>query len=84
MRAKQVLVRGHTLLFEGDAFGSKGGPALGRPTGAGSGKCSCGALSGELANRAARKRWHREHKLEVVAQMEGRDETPESGADSAG
>ena len=58
----KTLVKGHTLLFEGDALGksySRCGP--------GEGGCSCGARSDRLPSRAARKRWHKEHKVEMQA-----------------
>jgi hypothetical protein len=56
----QTLVKGHTLLFEGQ-------PCLTlRRTGRGPGKCSCGLYSDEgLTSNAARKRWHAAHKEEI-------------------
>jgi len=58
----KTLVSGHTLLFEGSALGHDSSGC-----GAGVGGCSCGERSPELPNRAARKRWHKEHKAAIVA-----------------
>jgi hypothetical protein len=58
---KQTRVKGHTLLFEGDAIGRSW-----ELSGPGIGKCSCGEKSETLKNRATRKRWHREHKMAVL------------------
>jgi len=82
--ARQLVVRGHGLLFEGDAFTRDGASYswLNR-SGAGHGKCSCGALSEELTSRAARQRWHRDHKLEVLAGLAADDEVLARGADSS-
>ena len=62
-------VSGHTLRYEGAAYRSDGMPER-RHNGWGHGKCSCGELSGALANTAERKRWHRRHKAEVLAAKE--------------
>lgn len=63
-------VTGHTLRSEGAAYDDHGrriNPATIDPySGAGRGKCSCGALSDVLDSGAARKRWHRQHKAEQV------------------
>lgn len=67
----KTLLKGHTLLFEGEAIGQswhKNGP--------GSGKCSCGEMSPELPTRAARKRWHREHK-EAIRKSQVQPVAPE-------
>lgn len=60
----KTLVKGHTLLFEGAALGM-----LGNDCGLGVGGCSCGARSEELPSRASRKRWHKEHKQAVAAEV---------------
>lgn len=62
---------GHTLRNEGGAFDALGHRLHGGKVGRG--KCSCGALSEMLFSRNARKRWHREHKTEVLA-VEAQDE----------
>lgn len=61
----KTLVKGHHLLFEGAALGQ----SFNR-TGSGIGGCSCGARSEELPTRAARKRWHKDHKAGVLASRE--------------
>jgi hypothetical protein len=53
---------GHSLLFEGQPCGLN----FYARSGNGSGKCSCGELSPILPTNAARKRWHREHKADVL------------------
>lgn len=68
MRGK-TLVKGHTLLFEGQAFGSDG-KLLPRYPSMGMAKCSCGMLSESLDSNAARKCWHKQHKAEVLRKME--------------
>lgn len=60
---------GHELLWEGAAYVRRGtqfvtGPERGT-RGVGYGKCSCGALSPELASGNQRKQWHRDHKNEI-------------------
>jgi hypothetical protein len=56
----KTLVKGHTLLFEGQPWGTM------RRNGVGPGKCSCGLYSDEgLISNAARKRWHTAHKEEI-------------------
>lgn len=73
-RAKQLIVPGHKLRNEGAGYNSRGvmyllaGQYDDRPN---RGKCSCGALSEPQPSDAARKRWHREHKIEVLAAAEG-------------
>lgn len=60
---KQVIVKGHTLPFEGktpDQWTGRNNHPVG------STKCSCGALSPILGSTYARQRWHRQHKLAVV------------------
>lgn len=60
----KTLVPGHTLIFEGDALGRSRGLS-----GPGEGGCSCGARSPRLETRAARKRWHKEHKDAIRAAL---------------
>lgn len=68
-------IRGHGLLVGGDPFTAAGRrkpyrwppPAT---SNVGHGKCRCGALSPELPTTAARKRWHKQHKAEVLADRE--------------
>lgn len=67
MPAVKERVSGHWLLSEGAAFthvGSRRWPS--GTAGPGYGRCSCGAMSDWLDTGAARKRWHREHKAEVL------------------
>lgn len=59
--SKALLVKGHTLLFEGQPMGY-------RRTGIGHAKCSCGDCSPELDSNSKRKQWHREHKAQVAAE----------------
>jgi hypothetical protein len=61
----KTLLKGHTLILEGAAMGMGISPS----TGSGVGGCSCGARSPELPSRAARKRWHKDHKAEVRARL---------------
>lgn len=64
---KQLIVKGHTLPYEGrvSTFMRMG-------SGPGKGKCSCGAESSEtLPTTAARQRWHREHKQAILDQRMG-------------
>lgn len=61
---KQIIVPGHHLPFEGKTKAQwmyRSGVA------SGSTKCSCGVESPVLPTIAARQRWHREHKLDVLA-----------------
>lgn len=61
--SKQLIVKGHTLPFEGRMM-DHNGPGFGR--------CSCGTTSSHLLrNTAARKRWHRDHKLTVLTALRG-------------
>lgn len=55
---------GHTLAFKG-APHTETGLKVWRPFGgiAGSARCSCGALSTVLVTGAARKNWHKIHKI---------------------
>jgi len=62
----KTLLKGHTLLFEGAALGK-----FYDKCGTGEGGCSCGARSKELPSRAARQRWHKKHKAEVLKLHEG-------------
>lgn len=62
-------VKGHTLEHEGWPHSTDGQRFWGSELAAGwgCGMCSCGALSNQVQGNAARKRWHREHKAEVLA-----------------
>lgn len=69
---KQIIVSGHTLPREGQLRVAAG--VRGR-NGGGFTKCSCGEESPVLNSTAARQRWHRQHKLDVIAareELEGR------------
>lgn len=55
-------VAGHGLRYEGRTHNAYRG--LGN--GVGTGKCECGAESPDLPTTAARQRWHKEHKAEVL------------------
>jgi len=61
-------IPGHGLLNEGAAFKWRGGMCsrvcMG-VSGTGVGRCSCGAVSPILRSGAARKAWHRRHKVTV-------------------
>lgn len=57
-------ISGHGLLHEGRVH-SSGYWVGGAP---GIGECSCGKKSEELPTAAARRRWHKAHKAEVVEQ----------------
>lgn len=59
---------GHTLHSEGRLFDLHGYPQCCGPA-----VCSCGATSGNLHTAAARKRWHREHKDAVRADLTRRN-----------
>jgi hypothetical protein len=74
-KAKSIILNGHSLYREGHPAGF----SLGY-TGIGKGKCSCGALSEDLPSNAARQRWHRQHKEEIIASGKAgqRDGTAES------
>ena len=63
----KTLVKGHTLLFEGQPLGID----IYARRGLGRGKCSCGAMSELLLSNAARKRWHKQHKEEVKEERNG-------------
>lgn len=62
-----ALVPGHTLRYEGNAYNPNGQMKYRFNDPVGHAKCSCGALSPELPSRAARKRWHKQHKAEVLS-----------------
>lgn len=72
---KQFCVPGHTLVREGARHHADGDPfTIWDPDYAdeshspeGHGKCSCGEVSDLLPSKAARKRWHRDHKHAVKA-----------------
>lgn len=53
-------IRGHGLLREGRTGSSRHSVSSGQAT------CECGERSPELPSTAARQRWHREHKAELV------------------
>lgn len=57
-------VSGHTLRYEGAPIEKGGAWTTG---GSGRAGCSCGAKSPVLDSGGKRKRWHREHKAEVLA-----------------
>lgn len=58
-------VAGHGLIDEGWPFiGTK--IRASRRNGPGMGKCECGQMSDLLPSTAARKRWHKDHKLAVT------------------
>lgn len=60
-------VEGHTLWYEGAVHDASGLVVLPiRRGGRGRGRCSCNALSEMLDSGAARRRWHRRHKQEVL------------------
>lgn len=56
---------GHALRFEGRCPSPHDRSRLWNGTG--HGRCECGGRSPELPSTAARKRWHREHKAQVLA-----------------
>lgn len=64
-RKPQLIVPGHTLLFEGAPFdNSKRRIGWTGTGGVGYGVCSCGYASRwEYSSAAQRKQWHHEHKL---------------------
>lgn len=59
-------IRGHALLHEGR---TKVG-YFHLDNGFGPASCECGVESPDLTSTAARKRWHKEHKAEVLAAVE--------------
>lgn len=65
----KTLVKGHTLVREGWPHWSNDDPLNFRSK-KGRGKCSCGAMSEWLGSTAQRKRWHKQHKAEVLRKME--------------
>jgi hypothetical protein len=67
---RATYVRGHALVgSEGYPYDADGNRIWGW---AGPARCSCGAASEDLDSNAARKAWHRRHKLEVLGEGEGR------------
>lgn len=76
-KRSQMRLKGHGLRHEGRAlldergvpFGSRDAAGLyvePRGDGHGCALCECGATSPVLDSNAARKRWHRDHKTEMV------------------
>ena len=65
----KTLLKGHGLLYEGEAFTPEGTKPYWNLS-EGCGKCSCGALSPVLPSKNQRKAWHRQHKDEIRAQGE--------------
>lgn len=62
---------GHGLMHEGAPHDAAGRlrPSQGwyvRSSGRGRAKCRCGALSEVLESGAARKRWHVQHKQDII------------------
>lgn len=57
------VVSGHGLIMEGSPFGEKGSRVSGST---GRGKCRCGELSESLTSTSARRRWHRDHKRQLL------------------
>lgn len=73
---EQLLVHGHGLLNEGRAFTDGGGNCETCDVEAATGKrghprCSCGVLGPHLDSDAARKRWHRDHKNDILTARSG-------------
>ena len=70
-RKGKTLLAGHTLMFEGERLRDpicprcRGLDWLDRRNGPGHGGCSCGAYSNHVQTKAARKRWHAEHKERI-------------------
>lgn len=63
---KQLLVKGHTLPYEGAFWFTSTEEKFRR--GRGPGQCSCGVESEQRdLSLTVRKRWHRQHKLDVLA-----------------
>lgn len=58
-------ISGHALQYEGRAFHAGNRVMVGKA------KCECGERSERLETDAARQRWHRQHKAEVLAQPAG-------------
>lgn len=61
-------VTGHGLVAEGaphDDAGRRISGIRAATSGPGRGRCQCGALSDTLESTAARRSWHREHKMGV-------------------
>ncbi len=73
-KGKTTRLAGHSLVGEGAPHNDLGVRLRGEysygheKTPGGRGQCSCGALSDVVTTRAARKRWHAEHKAEIKAQ----------------
>lgn len=61
----------HTLVSEGAPHDADGNLHCGifgvNTAGPGRGKCSCGALSDQLPSGYARRKWHRQHKVDADA-----------------
>lgn len=65
MKAARI-ISGHALQCEGAAFDPDGRRLRwASVAGKGHGRCECGAMNADLDSAAARRRWHRDHKVEV-------------------
>lgn len=64
---KSNRLAGHELPYEGRAFS----PQRNYWVAVGPARCSCGEESPELPSDNARRRWHREHKDKIRAEMTG-------------
>jgi len=70
------IVKGHGLKYDGAPLDEAGRwihptrkHGKGHPPTPGRGGCYCGALSEVLPDRASRRAWHDQHKLQVIADM---------------
>lgn len=63
--SRHLLVKGHTLKYEGQPHDPNGRLVPRWQGKVGRAKCSCGWLSKLLHSHSARKRAHAEHKLEI-------------------
>jgi hypothetical protein len=73
-----LIVTGHGLQAEGAAFDTAGNRiAYNTVAGVGYGQCSCGERSDTMLDSgAARKQWHRDHKLAVVSETPADEPAP--------
>lgn len=70
-KKRNTRLAGHGLRYEGSAF--LGSQIRSRnAAGVGMGKCECGEMSDVLGTRAARQRWHADHKESVRAKEAAR------------